>query len=199
MLYESPFKPVGHDGPCHEMELASAPRRFLGTSTAPGLVQKLELMDPVDRLGWPAGEWDDEPDAAEWVTGAGYQGLALRNQLGSWCGYIEIPEGHALHGLHYDPAGERVHAHGGLTYSQPNPPPQEAIGDVPAVPGQSWWLGFDCGHSGDICPALLASVAGTAEYLPKRALDYFTSGTYRNLAYTKSEVERLADQLKDNA
>ena len=43
---------------------------------------------------------------------------------------------------------------------------------------QLWWLGFDCAHSGDDTPAF--SMSG---------------GTYRDVAYVRAEVEKLAAQL----
>lgn len=43
-----------------------------------------------------SGPWDNEPDRIAWVDpDTGYHSLMRRNRLGSWCGYIAVPPGHA--------------------------------------------------------------------------------------------------------
>lgn len=49
-------------------------------------------------------------------------------------------------------------------------------------PEGCWWLGFDCAHSGDYTPSLRWPVA--KEW-----------GTYKDIAYVRAEVARLAEQL----
>jgi len=56
---------------------------------------------------------------------------------GRWNGYIGIPEGHKLYGVHYDLI--EVNVHGGLTYSR-----EELIDEV-----KYWVIGFDCAHYSD--------------------------------------------------
>lgn len=51
----------------------------------------------IDRAGWPAGEWDNEPDRVEWRDEAtGLPCLMVRNRLGNWCGYAGVHSGHVL-------------------------------------------------------------------------------------------------------
>jgi hypothetical protein len=88
-------------------------------------------------------------------TDDGYALLALVNGTGAWCGYLGLPDGHRWHGLDYTQVRD-VSVHGGLTYSNAEAPwsviDELALSAEPRIP--SWWLGFDCAHSGDHVPAL---------------------------------------------
>lgn len=54
--------------------------------------------------------------------------------LPDWlCGYVDVPQGHPMHGKHYDDVA--VDVHGGLTYSESE--------------GDAWRFGFDTAHFGD--------------------------------------------------
>lgn len=57
---------------------------------------------------------------------------------GWWCGYVDLPESHPLHGKHYrEIVGSwAVSVHGGLTYTE-------------ATDDGAWRLGFDTAHHGD--------------------------------------------------
>ena len=54
----------------------------------------------IDRDGWDAGPWDDRarqgPVARRRATDLDC--LAVRNQHGSWCGYVGVAPGHPWHG-----------------------------------------------------------------------------------------------------
>lgn len=59
-----------------------------------------------------------------------------------------------------------------------------------------WWIGFDCGHSEDMMPALDATLAQI------RKLDepcHNSWQTYRNLTFVVSEVMSLAKQIAQRA
>jgi hypothetical protein len=141
----------------------------------------------VDRTGWSPGPWDLEPDRIEWRA-HGFPCLIVRSEtMGALCGYVGLPPGHPLHGEPYDIPG--VDVHGGLTYSG------SCAGHIchiarPGEPDAVWWLGFDCGHPGDKCPA-------TDSYI-MRGLGRSGSGDYRDVEYVKAEVEKLAKQFKDS-
>lgn len=45
----------------------------------------------VDRSGWTAGPWDDEPDYYEWTTSVGYPAYLTRMDSGAWAGIVEAP------------------------------------------------------------------------------------------------------------
>lgn len=136
----------------------------------------------VDRTGWPAGPWDDEPDRAEWrAKGTPRVAcLMVRNAMGAWCGYVGVPPGHPWHGLGYDQID--AEAHGGLTYSDSCGGP---ICHVPRL-GESddvWWVGFDCIHYMDDAPGL-------------RAMGSRLSGEYRTEEWVRAEVNQLAQHAQ---
>lgn len=138
----------------------------------------------VDRTGWAPGPWDTEPDRIEWRS-HGMPALMVRNHVGAWCGYVGLAPGHPAHGKGYDEVD--VEAHGGLTYAA------RCAGHICHVPrdGESdevWWLGFDTAHSWDYVPSL-------ARYMLTLYPDPTGITTYRDVAYVRAEVERLAEQL----
>lgn len=124
--------------------------------------------------------WKMEVLPEPW-THAGFDCRILRVEgSGHLCGYVRIPQGHPLHGVAYNApvpeslapamkaaqegpickrgvldvfcvafggdftAGMLFDVHGGITYSE------EVGEDNFLAPG--FWYGFDCAHSGDLCP-----------------------------------------------
>lgn len=142
----------------------------------------------MDKSGWGDGPWQAEPDRAEFEA-HGFSCLAKRNHMGVWCGYVAIPPGHPWHGKRYDSVDPEVH--GGLTYSAPcqddDRPKREQICHVPkpGEPDDVWWLGFDCGHGGDLMPS------------HNEFSKFSMPGKYRDLAYAKAECESLAKQASN--
>ena len=139
--------------------------------------EKLEKFGP--------GPWIDEPDHVEFRH-EGFPCIIHRNHGGVWCGYVAVPPGHPWHGKEYYGVCEGgVHAdvHGGLTYAE------ECQGEIchvpaPGEPDNVWWVGFDCGHSYDLCP-----------YMHKQ-FPVAYRGTYRDQDYVTGEVKSLAVQAK---
>lgn len=123
-------------------------------------------------------EWETEPSVAVGEF-QGLKCLLVRNNMGSWCGYVGIEPTHVLYGKHYNDIDGVLDVHGGLTYSSQQSPDGESHG--------LWWLGFDCGHATDLIPLLV-------KLLPSEIV---LQGTYRNLAYVQAETEKLAKQLRD--
>lgn len=69
-----------------------------------------------DKTTWGAGEWQDEPDKAQWVDDAtGLDCLIVRGPGGAWCGYVGVPNTHPYFEKDYDDCD--VRAHGGLTFA----------------------------------------------------------------------------------
>jgi hypothetical protein len=62
-------------------------------------------VNEIDKSTWGDGPWMTEPDRVEWRH-AGLPCLALRNQMGVWCGYAAVPPGHPWHGVHYSACAE---------------------------------------------------------------------------------------------
>lgn len=151
----------------------------------------------IDRQGWPPGEWDSEPDKAQWVDPAtGLDCLAVRHPMfGHWCGYVGLPPDHVY--FEVSASKVRARAHGGLNFEgfcNPSDDPARGVCHVPAPgrPERIWWLGFDCFHGGDVAPGMQGFISRTA--LP----DFPTLGgyvRYRSLAYVKVECAKLARQL----
>ena len=133
----------------------------------------------IDKSPWARGPWDQEPDEVRWEDSAtGLPCLALRNtELGNWCGYVAVPEEHpAFYAFEDDDLSIRFDVHGGVTFAGPNP-----AGDSQPTRG-GWWLGFDCGHRGDLTPG-------------KDARRWDPRDEYRDLQYVVSQCAALARQL----
>lgn len=130
---------------------------------------------------WPNGPWTEEPDHEAGLTAAGLPFILHRNQVGCWCGYVGVPEGHPAYGKRYDAVEADVH--GGLTYAKECAGPicHEKVDSAPEV----WWLGFDCSHYSDLMPG---------SYGDQGFMSAF--GVYRDQVYVRAECERLADQLR---
>jgi hypothetical protein len=165
--------------------------------------------EKLDRSTWAKGPWDSEPDHVEFRTKAGYHGMANRNAMGNWCGYVAVEPGHPLHGMDMGEIWEaaELNVHGGVTYAEAC---QGEICHVPppGEPDNVWWIGFDCGHACDVSPYMQgihdrAIAAGEFRYdigamADKLGLteDHPMREKYRDLAYVQAEIEDLAAQLK---
>lgn len=147
---------------------------------------------------WGPGPWEIEPDRIEWRgKDSKLPRLALRGPLGSWCGYVGVPEGHPLHGRKAWGTGagddentsavDALIVHGGITYAD------ACAGNICHVPREGeadhvWWFGFDCGHAGDIIPGMQQ-----LSFARQRRK------AYRGTAYIIMQVEMLAAQLEGDA
>jgi len=127
----------------------------------------------VKSAAWGPGPWDDEPDRLEWVH-AGLPCVIRRNRtMGVLLGYVGIPTGHRVASMMLG-ASEDLRVHDGVTFHQHGSVELELDPDL-------YWVGFDCGHAGDLSPLLGLSRSGY--------------GVYRDITYVRSETEHLADQL----
>lgn len=135
---------------------------------------------------------DDLPDKDEneraWLSAVGYSCLAYRHpQLSHWCGYVGLPEGHTAHGKDYDSIDVAVH--GGLTYARGTAPNSRK-------PDGLWWIGFDCAHSGDLCPGVrraISMVRSRGADMP----DTEWPEEYRDINFVVAECESLAKQASE--
>lgn len=144
------------------------------------------MITAEQKAKWGSGPWADEPDHVEFEA-HGLPCILHRNQFGAWCGYAAVSPGHPAYGQDHEYVD--VSVHGSLTYAN------KCAGEICHVPkpGESddvWWLGFDCGHSGDFCPH-------DNEY--EHALGFRRGGQYRALSYVRAETENLARQLREMA
>lgn len=157
-----------------------------------------------DKSHYPhRGEWDNEPDKIQWVDFiSGLDCLIVRNRgVGALCGYVGVPDGHPWFGKSYScctlpvPCQELycdhsidhdIDVHGGLTFSgfcdEGN---DHGICHVPEPgrPARVSWFGFDCSHCFDLSPEY------TENPMPEEV--------YRNVAYVRQQVQKLALQLHE--
>lgn len=151
-----------------------------------------ETRGLLDKSDWGPGPWQDEPDRVEWKA-HGFHCLITRSDLsGSLCGYVALPEGHPWFEKGYDQI--EADAHGGVNYVGHC---QGKICHVPppGEPDHVWWIGFDCGHGGDVQPAMDAHMRALVGDRWKPMHEMFGGfGGYRDLAYVRAEVEGLAEQ-----
>jgi hypothetical protein len=173
--------------------------------------QRERVYTTVDKSEWCDGPWQDEPDKIQWKDAAtGLPCLVKRGPMGVWCGYVGVPPGHPAYGQDYNnvrvPGGDEdgwPDVHGGLTYADhcAEGPEESSICHVPepGEPDHVWWLGFDCGHSGDISPRMEADrrkryeETGDPLWAPDRYSPWPES--YKTLDYARREVTKLASQL----
>lgn len=127
----------------------------------------------------------NEPDAdsGSWHF---YQWRLLRmKNSGAWCGYVLIPEGHPWHGLDTWALAD-VSIHGGVTFA----------GHHPAF--DSYAVGFDCCHSGDILPNASPDAnllnAMTVFTDLAQGVELGSGSTYKTIAYARDEVKLLCEQ-----
>lgn len=150
----------------------------------------------VDRSKWPEEFiklYASEPDKRQWIdVETGLPCLIVRGGGGALCGYVGISKSHPYFEKSYNDVD--VDVHGGLTFSEHCMPhkdnPERGIchivedGDDDNI----WWLGFDCGHSGDIHPGYKHHYSGGYGY-----------SSYKDIGYVAHEVKKLAKQLKETA
>lgn len=180
----------------------------------------------VDKSSWARGPWDDEPDKMQFTDEAtSLPCLIVRGPAGALCGYVGVAKGHPLHEVHYgdecpalaealekrkeQPLGDNpglglmlacltgdlspradcvLDVHGGITFSDRCQDNGKICHEVcEGEDDNVWWLGFDCNHSGDMAPSYAGRYTA------------FTDGSYRDLAYVKREIAKLASQLAEIA
>lgn len=117
--------------------------------------------------------WLTEPDDHLFESHGYVCHAVRRKQLGFWCGYLYLPQGHPDFGKWYDAV--EVGVHGGLTYAE--------------LEGDAWCFGFDCGHFDDWSPKVDKLYEGD-RYPNKEA-------TYKTLQFVINELDNLAKQFKE--
>lgn len=151
---------------------------------------------------WGYGEWVEEADECYFL----HDGLdckvlricALKGNRANFPlfggfldGYVKIPSDHPFFCKCYSDID--VDIHGGLTYGQ--------------LENDGFWIGFDCAHSFDVVPSLIAlrnlykkdSIEefkdSIEEFSVKQSSVIFPK-SYRNMDYVIKECKSLADQVK---
>ena len=162
-------------------------------------MKTIEHKNVIDKANWERGEWDSEPDKAQWpdeVTG--YPCLIVRHSSGHLCGYVGVTKDHPFFEKGYDECDlsgedEYLDVHGGLTFADHCTKGRKQNESVCHKVEQGeddkvWWLGFDCAHSGDYSRMSYAE--------SHRGLYPHTGDIYRNISYVRNQCKSLARQLK---
>lgn len=140
------------------------------------------------------GAWNDEPNRINWQH-AGLDCMMVRHARSlHWCGYVGLKPGHPCFGKSYDSVQggwtdtaaivPDLRVHGGLTYADKCGGPVCHITDDPN--DETWWLGFDCAHAGDVSPMHLQYDFRIGDPM---------GDTYKDVYYVTQWTERLAEQL----
>ena len=151
--------------------------------------------------------WDDEPESVDFEH-MGYKCAMRRNSFGAWCGYVAVPDTHALYQKDYSyrlllsPADDtKIDEVGVLNafcsaFKEADGKTELTLlipchggltfagtGTWLEPTGTVWWFGFDCSHSGDRAP-------------DDRLGSY---GIYRDESYVRGVIEKMVpviDALK---
>lgn len=117
--------------------------------------------------------WLDEEDEYQFQIDGVDCWIRRAYGIGVLCGYIAIENGHPWRESYADDID--VDIHWGLTFS----------GVHPLHESSKHWVGFDCGHAGDLDPML----APLWEEMGVPAI-----GVYRDVNFVKSEIKKLVAQ-----
>lgn len=153
------------------------------------------IYNSEEKLKWfGTGEWVEEPDMIEFEH-KGFKCSIVRVCVqdgpihvfgGHLCGYVNIPKDHPWIGKAFDIDAD---IHGGITFGEYDNEKQ-------------YWIGFDCGHLGDIVPSMELMrkeyKIAMPPYLEKFKNSPIFNSTYRNLNYVIEECKNLADQVIEN-
>jgi hypothetical protein len=144
----------------------------------------------VDKSAWGPGPWQSEPDKVQWTDpDTGIACLVVRNEIGSLCGYVGVPEGHPWHGQQFREIHTGPDLHRELSYSHEcqGDPNGKTVCHVAAdgEPETLWWLGFNCAGAFDLSPQFLAPPIS----LSPRRREHMT---YMPLAYVQAQCAVLA-------
>jgi hypothetical protein len=160
-----------------------------------------EYHNVIDRdndegVAWGPGPWDGEPDKVEWLDEAtGLPCLAVRGNVGSWCGYVGVPPGHPDYEKPYPEIDEHYECHGGLTFSDhcQEGPIERTVCHTAEGQDRVWWLGFDTIHYNDMAPKMEAFYRRLREEIDHPLF----RRTYKTLGYVRAEVANLARQVAE--
>jgi hypothetical protein len=162
-------------------------------------MKKTHKYTTEEKLKWfGEGEWCDEPDLVtfEWsdmqceirrILVFEQSGHAFGGHL---CGYVKIPEYHALYnnqnGFDFD-----LDVHGGVTFN-------EFFNDT-----KDWYIGFDCSHLFDVVPSMIETKKKINQEMKAKFPDFFENSSilsifdssYKTIDFVIEECKKLAEQL----
>jgi hypothetical protein len=144
----------------------------------------------MDKTTWGPGPWSSEVDKEQFSDEAtGLPCLIRRSRHGSLCGYVGVSEGHPW----FERGDVQAVVHDEISYAAfcQEGDEAETICHVPGPgePDRVWWLGFSCGGSWDVRPAMDAR---DREHGLEVIRD--ESESYKDIAYVKAMCAALAAQ-----
>jgi len=117
----------------------------------------------------------------------GFEWSIVHNGLGYRCGYVRVPIGHPWYGKSWEDDID-VAVHGGVTFGEKDEPCDKGGVD------DSWWIGFDCAHSGDAQDPELPANYHMPAFGIMRA-----EHTVRTQEYVEAECRSLCEQAAEAA
>ena len=159
-----------------------------------------------------------DEDGKPWIAVEGggkykdYEYLIVLNHQGHRCGYIAIKPEHPANNIKpvFDPFLQKerfnydaldIDCHGGLTFGGSN----HGLKDLLSTSCTDNWIGFDCGHIGDLCDVeAFTKYFGEEERKKKQyffdAMNYdFGIRSIKNFVYVETECKCIIDQLIEQA
>lgn len=130
----------------------------------------------------PEGAWSQEPDKVVWIDEVTkLDCMLLRNDLGTWCGYVGVPETHPYFGLdckRVEFAFEREIDFSSTCKVGASEDEKVVCHCRTYEHGETWWFGFNLASCWDYIPILTHQVATTQDY--------------RDINYARTLVESLS-------
>jgi hypothetical protein len=126
-----------------------------------------KVVDESEKVVYPPGPWDDEPDYLEIPNPYFEACIARMRFFGHLCGYIALPKGHVWYGRSLDLL---CRVHGGITFGEERD-------------DSKWVIGFDCNHGVDCAPINIRMPYGNNNV-----------NNYRTIKYVKAEIRLLIMQ-----
>lgn len=132
--------------------------------------------------------WEHEPDEKTFMYRDYFCYIIRHPSNKSLCGYVGIEKDQ----LGYKKDLEHhIDVHGGITF----------MGHIGKYP-EYWFAGFDCAHSGDLCPGLHFALdminKKTSEQTGQHLLfqsTFMLRETYRTIEYVTNEIQNMVDQI----
>lgn len=119
----------------------------------------------------------------------GFRCVVTGVSTGHRCGFIAIPEGHPLHGQNREQLKE-IDIYGGWTFC-------ESSANYPVTTDHpTWWIGFDCGHSGESCDFLLMEELGEARLVSSmRKGQGFAADSVKSVDFVIGELKNAVKRI----
>lgn len=143
----------------------------------------------LSRTGWRKGPWDDEPeDQIYWIDPeTKLDCLAMRNDVGQWCGYVGVPFASKYYGVDINGI-ELIGIPNEITYADSSSGDRSRIrAFLKGRPEVVWWIGFDTGGLSSDCPAHkpISQMRGGIDWKP----------VYKDMIFVCARVTSLAEEL----